>query len=103
MSDRYDFDNNTKYATEKGRVYTSIYYPRIPLSDSDIYIIAKQTDRLDLLAYQYYGDVSNWWIIAHANKINGTFFVTPGIQLRIPMDISNLQALTTDINNNTQK
>ena len=102
MSDRYSFTNNIRFGQSVGRVYTSIYYPQIPLSDSDIYIIAKETDRLDLLAYQYYGDTTNWWIIAHANHINGTFFITPGAQLRIPMDISNLQALTTNINNNTQ-
>lgn len=26
-----------------------------------------QGDRLDLLAYRYYGDASKWWIIADAN------------------------------------
>ena len=27
-------------------------------------------DRLDMLAHQFYGDVSLWWYIAKANNLN---------------------------------
>ena len=58
-------------------------YSSIPKSDSDIYVITQAGDRLDLLAQQYYGDVSLWWYIAKANKL--TFMTIPtGTSLRIP-------------------
>jgi hypothetical protein len=44
---------------------------------------------LDLLANKYYNDKTKWWIIATANNINdATFYVEPGIQLRIPSDVN---------------
>ena len=58
-------------------------YSSIPKSDNDIYVITQDGDRLDLLAQQYYGDVSLWWYIAKANKL--TFITIPtGTSLRIP-------------------
>jgi len=98
---RYDYFSNIARDTNKGnsRVYLSLYYPEIPTSDSDVYIIANEADRLDLLAQQYYGDVNNWWIIAHANHINGTFYLNPGDQIRIPMDVAATIQAFKDINN----
>ena len=52
---------------EGKRYYGTNFYPTIPLSDSDIYVITDERDRYDMLANQYYGDVSLWWIIASAN------------------------------------
>ena len=58
-------------------------YDIIPESDNDTYVISQYGDRLDLLAQQYYGDVSLWWYIAKANKL--TFITIPtGTSLRIP-------------------
>ena len=52
---------------------------------NDIYIIGQVGDRLDNLAFKYYGDSSLWWIIARANDIGkGDFTVPIGLQLRIP-------------------
>jgi hypothetical protein len=46
---------------------------------------------LDLLANKYYGDTSLWWIIAVANNINdASFYVTEGLQLRIPSNVSKI-------------
>jgi phage tail protein X len=60
-----------------------------------MYIISEAGDRLDLLAYKYYGDQTLWWVIATANNINdATFYVQEGIQLRIPSDIN---AILTDL------
>ena len=49
------------------RYYKNIEYPEIPISENDIYILSKSTDRLDLLAKDYYNDVRLWWVISKAN------------------------------------
>ena len=63
--------------------YSSNYYSTIPVSDGDIFVITQTGDRLDLLAYQFYGDSQLWWYIAKANNLT-TMNVEAGIQLRIP-------------------
>lgn len=61
----------------------------IPKSNGDVYIITQETDRLDTLAHQFYGDSTLWWVIAHANNLNSADIgVDAGIQLRIPSDFS---------------
>ena len=52
-----------KKAGTRGQFYKYIKYPEVPLSFDDIYVITKTEDRLDLLAEQFYGDTSLWWII----------------------------------------
>lgn len=96
--DRYNFSNNTKRNSFGKEVYSSILYPIIRKSASDIYIMAKDSDRLDLIAYKYYGDVTLWWVIAKANGIKGTFFVPVGMQIRIPQDIATIQYDTAQLN-----
>ena len=62
---------------------------------NDIFIISKGTDRLDLLAFDYYGDSQLWWIISKANpdKVKrDSFFINPGLQIRIPSQ-SNVSAI----------
>ena len=45
----------------------------------------KETDRLDHLANQFYGDINLWWYIAKANNLK--FITIPiGSRLRIPVD-----------------
>ena len=62
---------------------TTTLYDIIPESDNDTYVISQYGDRLDLLAYQYYGDTSLWWYIAKANNLTamnvpaGKSLVTP--------------------------
>lgn len=71
------------------QVFVTTNYPDIPISDSDIYIISNETDYLDTLAYKYYKDPSLWFLIALANNIGkGRLSVEPGLQLRIPMNIT---------------
>lgn len=81
---RYNKQNIKKLANGKKVLKTSI--PKsIPKKDDDIYIITQETDRLDLLANEYYGDSKLWWIIATANNINAVNIgLDGGIQLRIP-------------------
>ena len=49
------------------RVYQTTRYPEIPLNENDIYVYTTQGDRFDILAQQYYGDQSYWWVISIAN------------------------------------
>ena len=63
--------------------YRSTIYSVIPETDGDIYVITQQGDRLDNLAFQFYGDQSLWWYIAKANNLS--FMTIPtGTSLRIP-------------------
>ena len=58
-------------------------------------------DRLDLLANQFYSDVTLYWIIAAANpnKVNfGSLFLNEGTQLRIPVNISSIIDSYIEIN-----
>ncbi len=87
-----------KKAGTRGQFYKYIKYPEVPLSFDDIYIITKIEDRLDLLAEQFYKDISLWWIISVANPglvKRDSFFVPGGIQLRIPADT---QSIIDDFN-----
>jgi len=93
MINRYQ--NIPKTKIDGKTVYKTSRYPEIPLSENDIYVISTQGDRFDVLAQQYYGDSSLWWVISIANTGNagaGTLLVLPqnsliipeGIQIRIP-------------------
>jgi len=98
MSNRYDIPNNTKKLKSGKNVYKTIFYPVIQESESDIFIFTKQGDRLDLLAFKYYNDVTKWWIIAHANKIKGTMKTPLNTQLRIPMDLNSINNNLMELN-----
>jgi hypothetical protein len=88
MNHRYQ--NIPVVKNDKGvRYHANNVYPDIPLSDDDIYIITTVGDRLELLADNYYKDVTLWWIIVSANNLPGdTMFIPLGMQLRIPVNIS---------------
>lgn len=67
-------------------------YPRIPLSINDIYVISVEGDRFDLLANQYYGDSSLWWVISIANEQipQNSLYLPLNTQIRIPTNPSNV-------------
>jgi len=83
-----EFTNRPYY---KGR-----YYPNVPLSETDVYVITNVGDRLDNLAYSYYGDSTLWWIISVANNnaTNGALYPIPGTQLRIPTNVNDVIRLS---------
>lgn len=75
------------------RYLNTVKYPEIPLSPDDIYVITSFGDRLDLLANQYYSDVTLYWIIAIANPSSipaDSLLLPAGIQLRIPLNINDI-------------
>ena len=89
---RYAFNPEIRYEG-KPRQFKSNIYPVIPRSISDIYLISNSGDRLDLLSFKYYQDQTLWWIIAVANGLGKHgMIVPPGIQLRIPTEITKIQA-----------
>ena len=63
--------------------YMTTYYDEIPMSNNDIYVITQESDRLDLLAHQFYNDATLWWYIAHANNLK-FMNLTKGQTIRIP-------------------
>ena len=78
------------------RVYSTTYYPEIPISNNDSFIVSKEGDRLDNLAHKYYSDNTLWWVIAKANGIKGISALRPGENLRIPL---NIQRIIEDFRN----
>lgn len=96
---RYTNSEVLKRKDSKKQYLESTIYPIVKASDTDLYIISEKGDRLDLLANKYYGDQTMWWIIATANNINdATFYVEPGIQLRIPTDTAKVLSDLQNIN-----
>mgnify|MGYP003631959983 FL=1 len=72
------------------RYYTNNTYPPVQPNENDIWVETEFGDRLDSLAFQFYNDVTLYWVIsiANPNKINmGSLFLTPGAQIRIPTNI----------------
>ena len=75
------------------RVYQTVRYPKVALSETDTYVYTVQGDRYDILAQQYYSDSSLWWVISIANtdKINQSTLIIPeGLQIRIPSNFANV-------------
>lgn len=84
---RYENILETKDNTGE-RYYRNNIYPDISASETDLYVITVLGDRLDLLAFNYYGDESLWWIIASANALTGdSLYLEPGAQIRIPSNV----------------
>ena len=80
------------------RFYGTIIYPTIPKSSSDIYIMARKGDRLDLLANSYYDDPTLWWVIAQANHLGkGTLSISEPQRIRIPIDLDSILTSFEDL------
>ncbi len=95
MPSRYQYIKINKNNQGK-RYYTNNIYPEIPVDVNDIYIITTISDRLDVLANDFYGDPTLYWVIASANSLPGDSLIpTPGTQLRIP---TNIQAVINQYN-----
>jgi hypothetical protein len=96
------YDKNIIYKTSNNKpYYKGKIYPNIPYSITDEYIITTIGDRLDTIAYSYYGDSELWWIISVANNniTKGSMFPIPGTQLRIPVSKSLVIQLFDELNN----
>jgi hypothetical protein len=90
-SKKVEKDGNIKYV----RRLSTIMYPDFTTSD-DTRILSQEGDRLDLLAKEFYGDESLWFMIAKANNLGkGSLDVPAGKIIRIPFyqENSGIQAL----------
>lgn len=94
---RYD-NLKIKIDNDFKKVYESVLMPTIIPSELDIYVMAKETDRLDLLSFTYYNTVTLWWVIALTNGIVGSMYPKVGQILIIPYNVSNIFSMLTLIN-----
>lgn len=79
-SKKLESDGNIKYV----RRLSTIMYPDFS-TNSDTKILSQEGDRLDLLAKEFYGDESLWFIIAKKNNIGkGSLNVPAGRVITIP-------------------
>ena len=82
-------------------IQRSTRYPEIPLDVNDIYAYTTEGDRLDLLAQQFYGDISLWCIISAGNpevlSLN-SLFIPVGTEIRIPSNVSLAKSLFNSLN-----
>jgi len=72
--------DNTKSSISK---YGTTIYKKVLENNSDIFVITQEGDRLDNLAFQFYGDANMWWYIAHVNNLSH-INVPSDTSLRIP-------------------
>ena len=87
---RYDFTEITN------KKFNTFRFPKINSDERDFYIIAREGDRLDLLANEFYEDSNLWWLIADANNLGkGNLNVPAGKQIIIPFDTSLFNRLLT--------
>lgn len=88
MINRYKYSNQLIEKFTNRKYLSSTIYPKIAPTEDDLYIIADEADKLDVLANKYYGSPRYWWVIAIANNLNdASVYITPGTQLRIPSDL----------------
>jgi hypothetical protein len=88
---RYENIGFSRYSGTGSLFYVNNLYPDVPVTENDNYVITVLGDRFDLLANNFYGDSTLWWIIASANSIPGdSLYPEPGTQLRIPVDVRSI-------------
>lgn len=76
----------TELLTVEGvEFWDMVDFPSVPEQPDDIQYVVTAIDRLDTLAYQFYGASLNWWIIAVANDMELIEVeLNIGMTLRIP-------------------
>lgn len=95
---RYASTQVIRDSVNRRRFESTIYSP-VPVSSTDTYIRISGTERLDKLAYQFYGDQTFWPVIAISNNIGkGTLIVKSGTVLRMP-DTDTVKQFINTINN----
>ena len=100
MARRYSNTPFIQNPETKKRQYETTLYPQVTPRSSDIYLVTVRGDRLDNLAYEYYGDATLWWIISIANSTlnQGSMYMPVGTQLRIPQNITSIISEYNKIN-----
>ena len=101
MAGRYQ-NIGTQKTTNGETIYLPTKYPTLVPSNEDYYIIAREEDRFDLIASDFYGDSTYWWVVVMANDLPGdSMYAPPGFQLRIPNNLNDaLSAYNVENNPN---
>ena len=81
---RYKSTKRIKNEKKNVTAFGTTVYDDVPQINDDVYVIAQEGDRLDNLAFEYYGDQHMWWFLARANNIKA-MNVPAGTRLRIPI------------------
>ena len=81
---RYENTDIGKDKDKSVNKYNTTLYKRVPERNDDIIVLTQEGDRLDNLAFEFYGNPHLWWFIANINKLN-SINVKPGLTLRIPI------------------
>ena len=77
--------NRNALRKEGIEVFTSTRPTKVGERLDDISVIANEGDRLDNLAFKFYGSSRLWFVIASANNLNnGSMHIPPGTEVRIP-------------------
>ena len=74
------------YATSdaSSRIFNAADSGAIPCS----FKILDSTTRLDILAFEAYGNSSLWWIIAAASGVGWSLQLSAGTYIRVPTDLN---------------
>lgn len=93
--------NDTGVTSTSGKtMYVPTYYPNIEAKEDDTYILTGVTDRLDNIAFDFYGDATLWWVIAMVNNLAGDSVYPPtAVYLRIPKDLAGVLSKFDQSNN----
>jgi nucleoid-associated protein YgaU len=92
MSKRYNgtyIVNNARKEDSDGKVryirrLSTVFYPNFSKAE-DTQILSQEGDRLDIIAKEYYGDESLWFVIAKVNNLGkGSLNIPAGTILRVP-------------------
>ena len=86
-------NENQFVATIGDLYYDTVSYPEVGARESDIYLETEFGDRLDALSFQFYGDVTLYWIISirNPNKVNfDSLYLSPGSVIAIPQNINSI-------------
>jgi nucleoid-associated protein YgaU len=78
------------YAMWRDPSFRDAFGPDILDGVETIEHVLTSEDRLDGLAFHYYGDEDYWWIIALANRILDPFSIVAGRTLRIPSEAKSI-------------
>lgn len=72
--------------TEDKEFFETVEQISIKETENDLLhqVTSGEKNRLDLIAYNYYGNAELWWVIAIANDIKNPFEIDAGDILRIP-------------------
>jgi len=96
---RYTTTFNIKDDKGISRKSTTIL-PAVPSTPQDVFIVTTSPERLDKLAYTFYGDSTLWWVIAAANGLGrGTFIIAENTNIRIPAQ-ENIIDILIQVNDN---